>query len=703
MFSRTGRGIRHGAIVVGALTLAVLFWATPGEGVVIENIKVLSGQDQVRLVLQGNGELDCKVFKFEDPLRLALDFAEGSVRRGVFPHVVVEPPVLQVIETTFGKQDEGLRVEVVLSDNAAWSVRLQGHNLVLDLRVHEETVQLPAERLLGAEEPIIVLGSAASGVRTTSSRPAGDRVLSGAEVLTREQAGGEGAPTETGALEEEGWVAPEGYVLDPRVGTPPGQEGLAAEVRQPTRSVPGEAGGYGMSPGGAFGSEAGATAESEWGAYLQGSESMTLVGGQRYTGRRISLSLKDADLLDVLRHFGEISGFNIVLDPGVRGLVTVYLEDVPWDQALDIILKNNSLGRTFEGNVMRIATLAKLKQEEQEQLELDEARKRSAPLYTEIVYVSYADAGQVVSILRGALSQRGTMSIDERTNSIIVTDVRSHVEHIKKYIRLLDRRTRQVSINTRIVTATKNFTRNLGLSYAFSFFGDAAHGSNTRYNFPYNYNIATAVNLPGQTVPEVGQINMGDIMDTTFVNLALHAAESDGTGKVIANPKIITSDNETAIIRSGIQVPYVMAQGDIQVPTGGGGTIEAGTTQFIQFQNAEVAVTVTPHITNDDYISMNVEVDNNTLGSGSPPSININQAKSKVLVKDGDTFVIGGFKQINLLNNEDRIPVIGEVPVIGWFFKAKSKSQTLSDLLIFITPTIVQDEQTALITATAEE
>lgn len=723
--------------VLVAVQAAVLGLCTAfANAGVIQEVKALTGTQTVKLVLKADSALDPKVFTFEEPLRLAIDLSDTSVSQGLFPVVLTQPPVAQVLQTSFGKNGKNTRIEVILSDQAEYSLVNRDGVLTLDLKVGAQTKQVePAyheenQQVIQLErenEARALAGISADDVEfrpfeNSSTKPGKNPVakeidatyrdlhqdltdatgrntgtavttISGADVARKAQedasAAGGNTPPADNEVDFSGFVpvdvTDQSPSVQPGSADAPKADNLGSlRARDP------------LEPG------SDVSAERAWATYMQGSDFQTLVGTQQYSGDPVTLNLKNADLLDVLRQIADITGFNIVLDPGVRGLVTIRLENVPWDQALDIILRNNGLGRTFEGNVMRVASLEKLKQEELERLELQRAKETAAPIYTEVVYISYAKAGDLATIIRNNLSPRGFVINDERTNAMLISDIRERVENIKRYIRVLDRRTRQVSINARIVTATKSFTRNLGLSYSFRYFGDAAHGSNTRMNFPYNYSVASAVNMPGPTVPQIASVNFGDILDTTFLNLAVAAAESAGTGKVIANPKIITSDNEQATIRSGIQVPYILAQGDIQVPTGGGGTVDAGTTQFIQFQNVEVSLNVRPQITNDDFVDLTITVNNNSLGSGTPPSININNANTKVLVKDGDTFVIGGFKQVNMTDNEDKIPGAADVPVIGWFFKARNKSQTLSDLLFFITPNILKDEQRSLKTVSPE-
>jgi type IV pilus assembly protein PilQ len=417
-----------------------------------------------------------------------------------------------------------------------------------------------------------------------------------------------------------------------------------------------------------------------------------------FKGKPIFLDLKDADILDIFRLIAEVSGFNVVVDPDVSGRITIRMDNVPWDQALEVILKNQGLGKEIEGNVMRIARNDKLRDENILKQQLEYAKRHALPIETIILYLSYADINSMETSIRGLLSDRGSIMKDGRVNAMIVRDIRSSLDQIQNLVRVLDVRTRQVSLNAQIVTTIKNFSRKLGIAWGGRFVADAVHGNTTGYRFPNNYGIdfsqnpgsgsthpgwdATdgsgyAVNLPaGNTMMA---FSFGNIMDTLKLNLALSAAESDGLSKTIAHPRVTTSNNEAASISSGFQIPYQVNTGDQGVN--------------IIFQSATTMLNCTPHITNDDYIKMDLVINRNAPGpeySGGT-SIATNMATTKVLVKDGETLVIGGLNESSIGDSSDKIPFLNEIPILGWLFKNTSKVNSFSDLLFFITPQILEE------------
>jgi type IV pilus secretin PilQ/predicted competence protein len=417
----------------------------------------------------------------------------------------------------------------------------------------------------------------------------------------------------------------------------------------------------------------------------------------QYKGKPIFLDLKEADILDIFRLIAEVSGFNVVVDPDVGGRITIRMDNVPWDQALEVILKNQSLGKEIEGNVMRIARNEKLRDENVIKQQLEHAKRFALPLETVILYLSYADINDMEGSIRGLLSERGNIMKDQRVNALIVRDIRGHLDAVTNLVRILDVRTRQVSMNSQIVVTVKQFTRDLGIQWGGNFVADAYHGNSTGYRFPNNYLVdfgqnqsggdapnwngegsGYAVNLPkGNTLLA---LSFGNVTDTLKLNLALSAAEEEGLTKTMAHPRVTTANNEAATISSGVQIPYQVDAGDRGVN--------------IQFQNATTQLTVTPHITNDDWITMDVSVTRNAPGpnyTNVGASIVTNSAQTRVLVKDGGTIVLGGLNETTIGDSSARIPWLNQIPVLGWLFKNTSKQRAFSDLLFFITPQIMEE------------
>jgi type IV pilus assembly protein PilQ len=406
-------------------------------------------------------------------------------------------------------------------------------------------------------------------------------------------------------------------------------------------------------------------------------ESRTLSDdGPMYTGRRISLELVDADLKQVFRLFHEISGLNFVLDPSVNGKVTIVLDNVPWDQALDIILRNNGLDKIFENNVVRIATTTKLATEAQQRRALKEAARLEVDPITVTRVLSYAKAEDVDQIVRRMLttgagqSSRSQSFFDERTNTIVYTTIPEKAEEISNLIDDLDTRTPQVVIEARIVETAREFTRDLGIDWGFLYNDQRGAGN----NFGLEYDL----NLPKN--PEANRlgIQFGDLgPDGFFIDLAIDALETEGRGRVLSAPKVTAQNNTTATIEQGTQIPVVNT---------------TATEINVEFISASLKLEVTPQITAEGTIIMDIDVENNSpdfnnLVGGTPP-INTERASTRVLVEDGGTTVIGGVFVLNEGESEVGVPGLRKIPGLGWLFKSKNITKQNRELLIFITPKI---------------
>lgn len=413
---------------------------------------------------------------------------------------------------------------------------------------------------------------------------------------------------------------------------------------------------------------------------------------QNYKGKPIFLDLKDADILDIFRLIAEVSGFNVVVDPDVSGRITLRMDNVPWDQALEVILKNQGLGKEIEGNIMRIAANAKLRDEHIVKMQLEEAKQKALPIDSIILYLSYADINDMEDACRQFLTERGSIMKDTRVNALIIRDIRNSLENITDLVRILDVRTREVTLNGQIVVTAKNFTRNLGIKWGGRFFADAEHGNTTGYRFPNNFGVNMtqgddpdaskyAVNFPNTSGQQFMAMTFGNVMDTLRLNVALHASENEGLTKTVARPTVTTLNNETATISSGDKIPYFSNSG-----------LEGAD---VTFQDATTSLDVTPHITNDNWINLEIAVTRDFPGENvgqAGPAIRTNSADTKVLVKDGDTLVLGGLNQSQTALNNERIPWLGELPILGWLFKSDARTSTFSDLLFFITPRIMAEE-----------
>lgn len=410
------------------------------------------------------------------------------------------------------------------------------------------------------------------------------------------------------------------------------------------------------------------------------------VGGtdRRYVGEPITFSLRDADLVETLRAFAVISGLNMVVQPGVRGTVTVQLEDVPWDQAFELILKTNDLGYELEGNVMRIAPTNMLQQEAVQRQQLEQARALSVPLLTVIKRLSYANAGQVSSLLQargGVLSQRGSVIIDGRTNTLIIKELPAVMDTVIAVIENLDIAEPQVMIEARIVETRKNFTRTLGIAWSIDGVASPQTGNPTGVVFPGTVDGDGGVNLI--TGGSNGLINLalGTLAGTFNLDIALQAAENEGLVNILSAPKVATLNNEQAEIQSGFQIPIQTVSNN---------------TVSVQFVNATLRLQVTPQVTAEGTILMDVNIQKRqpqfalqVAGATAAP-ISTQEARTRVIVRDGGTTVIGGIYEVTTDEGEDRVPGLANIPILGYLFKNHRRSDQNSELLIFITPRVVR-------------
>jgi type IV pilus assembly protein PilQ len=432
--------------------------------------------------------------------------------------------------------------------------------------------------------------------------------------------------------------------------------------------------------------------------FLQ-SEETSLLSGNKYTGRKISLDLQDADLINVLRLFAEVANLNIILGADVKGKVTVRMVNVPWDQAMDVILKMNGLGSVHEENIMRIASLTALSKEAEEVVRAKESKKKAEDLVTRIVSINYATAKTIEGTLKKSLSARGETVVDERTNAIIIKDLERNVDEVVTLIKLLDKPIPQVMIEAKIVEAAMNFSRELGVQWGGDFTADAAHGNATGLPFPNSIGVNGAltvspitggpvnyfVNLPAAVSSGSGGaigFSFGALNKALNLNLVLSAMESTGEGKVISSPRVSALDNKEAKIEQGQSIPY-------QTSSASGGT-------SIQFIDAKLSLAVTPHVTPDNKIFLKIKAtknapDNSIVVNGSP-SIRKNEAETEMLLADGETAVIGGILIIDRSYSVSQVPFLGDLPLIGWLFRKKTSSDNKRELLIFITPRVVKQE-----------
>jgi len=422
----------------------------------------------------------------------------------------------------------------------------------------------------------------------------------------------------------------------------------------------------------------------------------------RYTGRKVNFEFQDIEIRNVLRVIAEVSKRNIIVADNVSGSITIRLRNVPWDQALELILRSKGLGKETFGNIIRVAPLTTLEEEAKLRQERKAAMEQQEELVVQLIPVNYATAGDMAPRVKEMLSERGSVTTDERTNVLIVRDIRAGVARARGLVRNLDLPTPQVLIESRIVEASTTFTRSLGVQWGGSTQFAPGTGNATGLLFPNTIvvrggsdsgaNAGTAsnpnfaVNLPapvGQGEGGALGFTFGSAGGSLALNLRLSAAEGEGMVKTISAPKVTTMDNSTARISQGVSIPFS------QVSASGVNTT---------FVEARLSLEVTPHITQDGAILMNINAQNNqpdpsNTGANGQPSIMRKEATTQVLVRDGHTTVIGGIYVRRGATQSSGVPFFSKIPVLGWFFKNSTESDERQELLIFITPRIINRTQ----------
>lgn len=416
-----------------------------------------------------------------------------------------------------------------------------------------------------------------------------------------------------------------------------------------------------------------------------------------YRGQLVSFDFKDADIRDVLRIIADISGFNMIIARNVTGTVTLKLTNIPWDQALDVILEDAGLGAFIDGNVMRIAPLGTLQARQQAVRKAAQSNEQLEPLITKQVFVNYATAEELIPLVDPLLSPRGEIRVDTRTNSILINDTGIRVGQIEDLVADLDTRTPQVLIESRIVQATLNFTRDLGVQWGFNYRASAATGNPTGATFPSSVEVGgTTVGAPFGTtgdnfiidLPAAASTGSGGVLGIVLgsltgaydLDLRLSALESRGDGRVLSSPKVLTLDNTPARIEQGVSIPFL--------------SVSAAGTQT-QFVDATLRLSVTPQVTNDNRILMNIVVTDNSpdpavTGAGGQPSIRRNEATTQVLATDGETIVIGGIFTRRVNDTNDSLPWFSRLPLFGWLFQRNLTNDERRELIVFITPRIIR-------------
>jgi type IV pilus secretin PilQ/predicted competence protein len=641
----------------------------PPQPAELDDVLAVADSTGVSVQLNGQGPLEVKSFTLEDPPRVVVDLhgVVNRVTRRVQP--VGAAGVKQVRVAQFATSPEPV-VRVVVDLDQPLPYRVDSTAQGALLRVGGEPAAAPeAVAAVPAETPTEVAQAAPPPAPETP--PAAEKAEP-APVPAAEK------PAEAAAVPVQIVNEPGPQKQEPATLTAP----PPAPVEQP-KQAPAE------SP---WTTTQAAMAEQAGTQVTEVTTGTKEVESQvaRFTGEPISLELKDADIKDVLRTFAKITGLNVVVDPDVAGSVTVNLENVPWDQALDLILKINRLGYAVENNVLRVARMDRLTQEKAQAAAFRKESENAAPLRTITKTLSYAKAGTVKTLLTSQgfiLSDRGSVVVDERSNMLIIRDANDRLEGIVNLIDSVDQPNKQVVIEARIVESTRSFARALGIVWGFTGSADAAHGTSTGWVFPNHATVTGTSDFGGAAaaanVSGIGILSFtfGDILDSFNLDFTINAAENNGLARVVSSPKVTAQNNEKAHIQSGTLLPIQTV---------------ANQTVTVQYVDATLSLDVTPQITAEGTVLLDVDIKKRepvsgvNIAGGQNVPISTRDAKTRVMVRDGGTTVIGGIFKTTEQNQENGIPGLNKLPLIGWMFGNKAVSNQRDELLIFITPRIVK-------------
>jgi type IV pilus assembly protein PilQ len=406
---------------------------------------------------------------------------------------------------------------------------------------------------------------------------------------------------------------------------------------------------------------------------------------QQYSGAPISLNLQDADIEHVLRLLAEVGSYNLILDQNISGTISLKLDNVPWDQALDLILQQKNLVKVPHGNILRIVPADMWEKEQQRIIQArktarqaKESKENLAPIQTEYIQINYTKAEELQANLQKFLSDRGELTFDQKTNQLIVSDTEPTIQTIRYAVRKLDRTEGQVRIEARLVYATDEFQRSIGLKWGWS--GWSYEHKDTSFRFLSTGEDGYAVNLPGQGDPTLSvgtEISRLVGMDMFTLDAQLDLGETQNQVQTISSPRVVTLNNEPAEIVQGTKIPY-------QSESESGGT----TTEF---EDAILRLAVTPQITRDNTLILELDISNDSPTSeGQETAIETRSVNTRLLVKNDQTVVIGGVQQLTHTDIQDRVPGLSRIPLIGWLFKNKYSQQNKRELLIFIRPHILE-------------
>ncbi|HSA91782.1 MAG TPA: type IV pilus secretin PilQ [Terriglobales bacterium] len=649
----------------------------PGATVTLQDIQVAQSSEGTQVEIVANAPLAPKAMKLRGPDRLVIDLPNTVATRNSRQIAVNAADVRSVRMGRFKSEPPVTRVVLDLAAAHDYELQTRGNRLLVKLRpVLESPADKPEAPQTAQTAPVTV----ASGDRPSPVPSAETAPQTAQEVVFVEP---KFEPKPEAQTDQANETSARVQQAAAKFGSPPEPIAFSNAVTPASGSLAAQPAVNLALMQQQQMSQAGASATS----------GTSCVRQARYTGEPISLNLKDADLKDFFRLIHEISGLNVVLDPAVKGSVTVVLDDVPWDQALAIVLKNNNMECELDGNVLRIATLDTLKKEADSRKAQQEAQMLAVPKVTVTRFLSYARAADVTPTIKKFLTQRGDVIADQRTNALIIEDVPAVIPTVDRLIKELDRKTQEVEIEARVVAATRNFARDIGMQIGFGWgnnpTGVGGAGSvgtsplNVAVSNPLYFTIGNAIPL-FSNLPALGPtsgISFSNASQNYRVDAILTMAESRGLLKILSRPRVVTQNNIQAFVKQGVRVPVVTAA-------------QLGGPPTVTYVDAFLRLTVTPQITVENTIFLNVDVENTTPDfsrtvSGNPTLLT-SQATTQVLITDGGTVVIGGVIQTQNSINVFQVPLLGNIPIFGELFKRRSVSTSTQELIFFITPKIIQ-------------
>ena len=632
----------------------------PGAAI-ISSVAVTQATARASVRVEGEGTLEARAVRMQNPDRLVLDFAATrmAVQKTIIPGVAA--PVRDVRIGQF--RPDVARVVIDLLGAAPYQIGHDGNALVINFEIQTDSkVDTSAATLTASAKPAFHYSDAAP--RSSSHRsPAAGKVAAPNFALPNE-------------------LTKPAFALASFAGDQPARPETQQAAQQAVQQA----------------STAAATVAT------QGSTATPAAASSKYTGEPISVNLKDVDLRDFFRLIHEISGLNVVLDPAVKGSLTIVLDEVPWDQALDIVLQNNGLDKQLNGNVLRIATRDTMKREAEGLRDLEKAQNDATAPVTVTRVLSYAKATALTGTLKKFLTSKGDILADDRSNQLIIRDIPATIPVVDNLIRQLDRKSQQVEIEARVVAASRSFARDIGTELGFA--GTTTSGRSLFSGSPAvgGSGVTPGAGIPGNPVSVGGGVTTGNAvttglpLNTNFqagaptsgfgfshrspnfaIDFFITAAEAKGVGKLLSKPRVVTQNNEKATVKQGTKIP-------IQTTV--------NNTVSVQYIDAVLKLEVTPQITAEGTVFMDVLVENTQIDNGIArvqgiPALDTQSAETKVLVPDGGTVVIGGIIVTQQRVDVTQTPIVGSLPIIGNLFKRTNVSVSSQELLFFLTPRIV--------------